>query len=313
MSAAVPESSALPRWLTAWAKLTVCATFVLLALGAVVTTFQVGMADPIWPTYPWYLLLVSWEEPKPGFLIEHTHRLAGYVVGCCIIVLAVGLWRRDARRGVRWLGFAALLGVIVQGLLGGFRVKLDQWFGPNLAMVHGSFAPVVFATLAALAVVTTRGWRVERTVAAPAAVRWLALITAGLIYVQIILGALVRHSYWTPARHAHLMIAFLVAAAVVWLAQVIFGRYPRGLGVRLPAGVLVGLVAVQVMLGVEAWMFKFMEPGSLAVQAAIRTAHVLVGALMLATAVIVSLQVYRRSALAAAPALAPAGQWEGAA
>src|SRR5260370_12037930 len=84
-------------WLHLWAVLTACATFVLLLLGAVVTTFRVGMADPIWPTYPWHLLLVSWEEPRPGFLVEHSHRLAGYIVGCCVIVLAVGLWRNGAR------------------------------------------------------------------------------------------------------------------------------------------------------------------------------------------------------------------------
>src|SRR5262249_28848363 len=120
-------SRAAPRWLHGWAVLTACATFILLALGAVVTTFQVGMADPIWPTYPWHLLLVSWEEPKPGFLIEHTHRLAGYVVGCCVIVLAVGLWLKEPRRWLRGLGVFALGAVIVQGLLGGFRVKLNEW------------------------------------------------------------------------------------------------------------------------------------------------------------------------------------------
>src|SRR5438445_9799056 len=116
-------------WLHRWAVLTACATFVLLLLGAVVTTFRVGMADPIWPTYPWHLLLVSWEEPRPGFLVEHSHRLAGYIVGCCVIVLTIGLWRKNQPRGIRWLGLAALLGVIVQGLLGGFRVVLDRHLG----------------------------------------------------------------------------------------------------------------------------------------------------------------------------------------
>src|SRR6516164_7430859 len=110
-------------WLHRWAVFTASSTFILLLLGAIVTTFRVGMADPIWPTYPWHLLLVSWEEPRPGFLVEHSHRLAGYIVGCCVIVLAVGLWRNDPRRWVRQLGLLALLGVIVQGLLGGFRVK----------------------------------------------------------------------------------------------------------------------------------------------------------------------------------------------
>src|SRR6516225_9513298 len=70
-----------PQWFHLLALLTVCATFALLLLGAVVTTFRFGMADPIWPTYPWHLLLISWQEPRPGFLIEHAHRLAGYIVG----------------------------------------------------------------------------------------------------------------------------------------------------------------------------------------------------------------------------------------
>src|SRR5438874_13825594 len=102
------------RWLHSWAVLTVCATVVLLALGAVVTTFRVGMADPLWPTYPWHLLLISWEEPGPGFLVEHTHRLAGYLVGCCVIGLALGFWFGESRRPLRWLGVVALAGVVVQ-------------------------------------------------------------------------------------------------------------------------------------------------------------------------------------------------------
>src|SRR5437588_781130 len=135
-----PDLLPTPRWLHRWAVGTVCATVVLLSLGAVVTTFRVGMADPIWPTYPWHLLLISYQEPRPGFIIEHTHRLAGYVVGCCVIVLAMGLWRYHARRWLGWLGMAGLAAVIVQGLLGGFRVLLNALVGTDLALVHGLFA-----------------------------------------------------------------------------------------------------------------------------------------------------------------------------
>src|SRR5215467_9241108 len=98
-------------WLHRWAVLTACATFVLLLLGAVVTTFRVGMADPVWPTYPWHLLLISYDEPSAGFLIEHTHRLAGYIVGCCVIVLALLVTAAEVTRprprgwmiGLGWL------------------------------------------------------------------------------------------------------------------------------------------------------------------------------------------------------------------
>src|SRR5262245_42210176 len=117
-----------------WAWLTVCATFALLFLGSIVTTFRVGMADPIWPTAPWHLLIIDWQEPSAGFLIEHSHRLAGYIVGCCTIVLVLSLllnaslaWVSDAgqseREGVQGSGGlalmsgVALLAVIIQGLL----------------------------------------------------------------------------------------------------------------------------------------------------------------------------------------------------
>src|SRR6516165_11242062 len=173
-----------PRWLHRWAVVTVCATFVLLFLGAVVTTFRVGMADPIWPTFPWHLLLISWDEPSPGFLIEHSHRLAGYIVGCCVIVLAVGLSHLDPRLWVRRLGMLALLGVIVQGLLGGFRVKLNALLGTDLALIHGCFAQVVFAVLVSLAWLTSQSGPAltARTEARSGLRRW-SLGIAGLIYL----------------------------------------------------------------------------------------------------------------------------------
>src|SRR5262249_38564368 len=147
---------------------------------------------PIWPTYPWHLLLISWDEPKPGFIIEHSHRLAGYLVGCCTIVHAWGLWRNENPSWLRWLGVTALLGVIVQGLLGGFRVKLNELFGPNLALLHGCFAPVVFTLLVCLVVFTSKGWsdpssRTTPVIASRTLRRWSKLV-AVLVFLQIIFG-----------------------------------------------------------------------------------------------------------------------------
>jgi cytochrome c oxidase assembly protein subunit 15 len=104
-----------PGWVRFWAALTVAATLVLLALGGIVTTFKVGMADTVWPTYPWHLALIDYSEPKPGFIVEHTHRLAGYVVGCLVIVLAVGLARQKSEPRLAWLGYGGLAAVIAQG------------------------------------------------------------------------------------------------------------------------------------------------------------------------------------------------------
>lgn len=318
MSVPFPESYAPPRWLHRWAVGTVCATLCLLTLGAVVTTFHVGMADPIWPTSPWYLLFVSWQEPRPGFLIEHFHRLAGYIVGCCIIVLAAGLWWQDRRRWVRDLGVAALIGVIIQGLLGGFRVKLNAILGPNLALIHGCFATVVFSMLASLALVTSRSWadRASGGVNSHRAdrrIRRCSVVVTALIFLQILLGGFLRHTYLTLGQRGHLLVAFAVVAGVVFLAKDIWDRPVRDRALTVPVLVLTILVAVQLSLGVEAWMFKYFTPTAPTSQALVRTAHVLMGALILATAVVATLQVFRRTTGTAAATLSPVHHLEGAA
>ena len=88
-----------PRWLHLWAIATVLVTLVLLVLGQFVTSFRAGMADPIWPTEPWYLA----ENYKLdlGYLIEHTHRIAGFAVGGFVSILALGLWYTEPRPAAR--------------------------------------------------------------------------------------------------------------------------------------------------------------------------------------------------------------------
>jgi cytochrome c oxidase assembly protein subunit 15 len=309
------------RWVHRWAVLTVGATVVLLGLGAVVTTFRVGMADPVWPTYPWHLLLISWQEPSPGFLIEHTHRLAGYLVGCCVIGLALALWFGDQRRWLRWLGLAALLAVIVQGLLGGFRVKLNALVGTDLALIHGCFAQVVFALLVSLALFTSPSWTAAVRSLAPAETaglrRW-SLVTASLVFLQLVFGAVLRHTHSPLGQRGHLLIAFAVVAAVVWLAKIVWDHPTVDRRMTAAMTFLTVLVVVQILLGVEAWTLKFGSGGLpeaqvvTARQALVRTAHVLVGSWILATAVVVALQVHRQTAPAGEFAATAVGRWEGA-
>src|SRR5437763_4329663 len=98
------SSGPFPRWLHRWAVGTLAVLFALLTLGAVVTSFCVGMADPVWPTRPWHLLTISWQEPSAGYLIEHTHRLAGFVAGAAVALLSLLFWLSEPRRGLRWAG-----------------------------------------------------------------------------------------------------------------------------------------------------------------------------------------------------------------
>src|SRR5216684_1365783 len=286
-------------WLHRWAVLTVCATFALLLLGAVVTTFRVGMADPIWPTYPWHLLLVSWEEPRPGFLIEHSHRLAGYVVGCCVIGLAVGVGRSRMHPRLRWLGITALVGVIIQGLLGGFRVKLDRMLGSDLALIHGCFAQIVFGLLVSLAVLTSGNRPAEVPSTRLQRIRRLSVATSILVYVQIVFGALFRHTFSSLGQRGHLLTAFAVVATTVWLVREVIDLPIRDKRILIPTLCLTALVAVQLFLGVEAWMVR-MTAVDVAWQAVIRTGHVMVGSLIFACSLVITLQAYRFGNTAAA-------------
>ena len=178
MPSTTVETRFAPCWLHAWSVLTACATVALLALGAVVTTFQVGMADPIWPTVALAPGAHRLARAESGF--RHRAFAIGwpaYVVGCCVIVLTVGLLLSARRSWLKWLGVAALAGVIVQGLLGGFRVVLHAWLGTKLAIIHGCFAQIVFSLLVSLAVVTSARFAAETLPAEEIAA--LAALVAG--------------------------------------------------------------------------------------------------------------------------------------
>jgi heme A synthase len=289
---------------------TVVATALLLLLGAVVTTFGVGMADPVWPTAPWHLLLISWKEPQPGFLIEHTHRAVGYLVGCFVIVLALGLWVARTPRWLKGLGAAALGCVIVQGLLGGFRVFLHSWLGPNLAAVHGLFAQVVFSLLVSLAVLTSPRFAARALPAEEA--RALRLIAAGLVLctlAQLAWGVLLRHLHGAFPPRAHLLTAFAVVGLAAWLAAAAAARPIARQLLRGPLLLLGGCLVLQLALGVETWMGKaaITEPDYTPLtipEAILRTSHVLVGAVILATTVSLALLVWRPETESSAPSAA---------
>jgi cytochrome c oxidase assembly protein subunit 15 len=322
-----PTTPETRRWLHWLAVATVCAALPLLLLGAEVTTKKVGMVDSKGFRAPWHLFVVLWEHaqqgeaPPLGFVIEHTHRLAGFLVGICTIALAAGLWWGQKRPGLRWLGVVALGGVIVQGVLGIFRVNLNALMGTDLALIHGCFAQLVFGLLVSLALFTSRGWQapVEPSEDPKESVRlwrW-ALATAGLVYLQIVLGAVVRHRDFPFGARLHLLSAFAVVAAVVWLLRLAWESQPRH--ARMTSlKILMGLVVCQLVLGVESWMSRFPSPEwnqaqPLAVHRDLfRSLHYFVGALMFATTLVVTLQAYRRTMPVVQNNTAPLGRLEGA-
>jgi heme a synthase len=290
MSAELESYRPVPRWLHVWAILTVIATTPLIALGGLVTTKRAGMADPVWPTTPWYLLFNSWQEPRPGFLIEHTHRLAGWIVGFLVVVLAAGMWTKARTCGLKKLGLACFAGVGMQGLLGGYRVVLHDLIGLDLAVIHGCFAQIVFCLLVSTAVLTApQPPRPEPTDDERRRLRRSALLLSSIAVVQLIWGALVRHDPSPLTQRLHLMTAFAVVAAGAWAIKIAQGSPALWVRLRRPCTLLAIFFVLQIVLGAEAWMGKFASGQLPELQkitaglAVVRIAHVMIGAGILAT------------------------------
>jgi heme A synthase len=320
-----PTKLTTPRWLNIWAVVTVLAMLPLLLLGAEVTSRDVGMADQVPLRTPWHILTINLREYGLGFVVEHSHRTAGWLVGLCVMVLAVGLWLKEPRRWLCWLGTAALVAVIAQGVLGIFRVQLNALFGRPLALVHGCFAQLVLALLAGIALFTTRSWAAA-TSREPVGdegnrLRSWSIAVAALLFLQIVLGSVVRHTTATVGPRLHLLTAFLVVAAVVWLVKLAHESARREKPLTLLVIMIPAMLAVQLFLGVEAWLGKFVDPRSslwsqirpmISDPSLFRSLHFLFGALLFSDAVLVVLWVHRRPLEIREPAVGAARHLEGA-
>ena len=291
-------------WLHRFARLAVGATFVLIVIGGIVTSTESGLAVPDWPTtFGYNMFLYPLSEMVGGVLYEHSHRLMGSLVGLLTVGLFIMVVVKDSRAWLRWLGFLALIGVIVQGVLGGLRVTQLSLF---LAMVHACLAQAFFALLCGIAWWTSREARLESAptgeqngaaVGEGRKLRRLSLITTCLIYVQLIFGAILRHT--GNRLDAHLLFAFLVALHIFLLARRMW-QAETATPLKSEPTVLVGLLGVQLMLGTGAFFVKltaFGETVSTWLTVAITTGHVAVGALMLVTSFVLTLKIYRHTAV----------------
>jgi heme a synthase len=191
------ESSRSTTWLNRFAWLTCVATLLLICSGGMVTSKNVGLAVPDWPTtfgYNMFLFPVS--KWVGGILFEHTHRLMGSVVGFLTIVLAAWLWLSEDRQWVRNLGVIALAGVILQGILGGLRVTMMK---AEIGIFHACVAQAFLGLLVVIALVTTKFWRmlgnqqIDSQKFSP--IKILAVAITIAIYAQLALGATMRHQH----------------------------------------------------------------------------------------------------------------------
>jgi heme a synthase len=214
MSNSVPNKS--NPWLYRFAVLTACVTFLLIGLGGLVTSHGAGMSVPDWPnTYGYNMFAFPISKWVGGIFYEHTHRLLASAVGLLTTVLAVCLWLADPRKWMHWLGMAAFLGVIAQGILGGLRVILHM---DSLGVFHATIAQLFFILICAIALFTSRFWKElaaqKKDFFIPRSLRTLVLVTTILIFAQLIIAATMRH------QHAGLAISdFPFAHGKIWPAM----------------------------------------------------------------------------------------------
>jgi cytochrome c oxidase assembly protein subunit 15 len=239
------------------------------------------------------MFLYPWSKMIGGIFYEHSHRLFGSLVGFLTIFLATSLWMKESRPWLRWLGVVALGAVIVQGTLGGLRVTL---LAQTLAIIHACFAQAFFALTASLVLFTSAEWRtpiVQQATADAGRVQRLALITTGLIYVQLIFGAILRHR--GEAEVFHIVGALIVTIHVTLLTARIVWNYSSFPVLMKTARVLGSLLVIQLLLGIGAYLGKFTQSGASLhpYVVLLATTHVVVGALMLVTCLILMLRSYR--------------------
>jgi cytochrome c oxidase assembly protein subunit 15 len=298
-------------WLHRFAKLVAASTVLLIAAGGMVTSTGSGLSVPDWPnTYGWFMFSFPMDRWVGGILYEHSHRLIASTVGFLTVVLAVWTWRVESRAWVRWLAVAALGAVILQGLLGGLTVLLG--LPAAVSIGHAGLAQLFFCITLALALVTSPSWSAPHAVTDDAMLRRLTTTTTLLVYVQIILGATMRHTgagmaiptfplaygylvppVWTTGiaiHFAHRVGAVIVIGAIAATTAHVWWHH-RGIRELVrPATLLILFVCSQATLGALV-VLSALNP-------IINTAHVVNGALVLGTALVLALRSYRAAAVA---------------
>ena len=287
------------RGLNRFAILVACATFFLIIAGALVTSHDAGLATPDWPlsngqVFPKMVGNLFW---------EHGHRMVATTVGMLTIVLLIYILKTEDRTWVKKLGVFALLAVVAQGLLGGLTVKLMLPLAVSSA--HATLAQLFFCTTVSLAVFTSRSWieaRPLREDEGSISLPYLCTMALIAIFVQLILGATLRHSAtWDQHLPTGLIVAHICGAVVVTLAlggaaTTVLRRHKDEKFLARPAVVALSLLVVQLFLGVAAYLTRLASPGDpqpLNPMVGITVAHVACGALVFVSTIVLTLRAYR--------------------
>ena len=295
-----------------FSTLLVACTALLILAGSLVTSHDAGLSVPDWPTsYGWNMFTFPPSMWVANILYEHGHRLIASTVGFLTIIMAVWLWIADPRRWLRWFGVAALGSVVAQGVLGGLTVLF--FLPAAVSTAHAGLAEIFFCMTVAVAIFTSPGWIAGRSLAKAGdtdpLLRYLATATTILIYTQILIGATMRHTgaglaipdfpwmfghvvpdHWSSAiaiHFTHRVGALLVTLAILTVFAYVWSRHRARRELMRPATLIVALVAAQVTLGALTVLSQ-RDPW-------INSVHVVCGAMVLTTSLVLTLRTWRGS------------------
>jgi heme a synthase len=266
-------------------------TFILLVAGGLVTSTGSGLSVPDWP--------LSYGRFFPpmigGIRFEHSHRVIALVVGVMTLGLCLGLLTREKRQWMKFLGLLAFFLVAAQAVLG--AITVIYLLPKAVSVAHAAVAQSFFGLTVSLILFTSREWREGKKISSihTRSLRNLLCVTTLFVFLQLVLGALVRHDPKVSVV-PHLWLAGLIALHTLFIFMKIsrdsifqarFLRY---------AGILGFLVIAQGLLGLGAFTFsRLIPPSDLKPLSEVffRTAHQATGALILAGFVILTLRSFR--------------------
>ncbi len=280
-----------------------CTTFLIFA-GGMVTSTESGLAVPDWPlSYGMFF-----PPMVGGIFYEHGHRMVATFVGFLTVILAIWTWRKEPRRWIRWWSLVALGAVITQGVLGGITVLF--LLPTSVSVSHAMLAQTFFCMIVAMALFTSPGWKRGLPDAGPPngspSLPWLCGLTTGAVYLQLLLGALMRHTQSGLAipdfplafgriippfdsasiliHCTHRMGALMVTVMITWTLIRILSGYRSHSRLVKPVLIMALLLCVQLTLGAfTVWTEK---------GAVVTTFHVVTGATILGVSFLLTLQAF---------------------
>ncbi|HKP88203.1 MAG TPA: COX15/CtaA family protein [Blastocatellia bacterium] len=292
-------------------------TVTLLVAGALVTSNEAGDSVPDWP-----LSFGRWVIKSDHFVAnvryEYSHRFIAGAVGMATAALAAWTWFTERRAWVRKLALIAFAGVVIQAVIGGVRVHFPA-YKPSIAVAHALIAQSFFGVVVSLAVFASKSWFEKRDTKRDAG-RWgLRTLTAlgiGAVLTQLVLGAGFRHGAFGIIPHV--AGAIIVTVLTAWTAVAVIRRHAKDAYLTRPAKTLLVLLAAQVGLGVLAYLARMESAGHaitsvggffdsmsfaplampnqiqpLEPMISLTAGHLVIGALTLATFVVLTLRCYQ--------------------